>query len=160
MPASRNDEKKPKQQMVFMFRFFKVKCKTRCPNCFIQNENALEEFWFPKNKSDRVQTSDAFWRSSCVFVSELSLYWYYSMFLILFCSNSVRISTRMWRMDVRTDGGTDRHTLLKRYENELKIGLVINWWIANPPPQVWGLTERNTHICIRASCQLATGMLL
>ena len=40
---------------------------------------------YGENKSDSVQTSDAFWRSAIVLVSEWS-------FLMLFCSNSARTS--------------------------------------------------------------------
>ena len=41
-----------------------------------------------ENKSDGGQTSDAFWRTARVLVSELSLKWYSFMFLVLFGSNS------------------------------------------------------------------------
>ena len=41
---------------------------------------------FSGNKSDLVQTSDAFWQSACVLVSELSFKWYSFMFLVLICS--------------------------------------------------------------------------
>ena len=44
------------------------------------------------NNSDGVQTSDAFWRSARVLVSELSFKWYRFMFLVLFGSILVEIS--------------------------------------------------------------------
>ena len=45
----------------------------------------------PKNKSDGGWTSDAFWRSARVLVSELSFKWYSFMFLGPFRSFVIKI---------------------------------------------------------------------
>ena len=43
------------------------------------------------NKSDGVfETSDALWRSARIFISEFFFKWYSLMFLVLFCSNTVK----------------------------------------------------------------------
>ena len=69
-----------------------------------------------KNKSDRVQTSDAFCRSARVVVSELSFNWLRFMSLVLFCSNSTQFSEIQPVCDGRTDrptnGRTDGQALL------------------------------------------------
>ena len=62
------------------------------------------------NKSDRVQTSDAFWRSASVLVSELSFKWLSLMFLILLCSNSAHISEIQLLCDGPMDRQTDQQT--------------------------------------------------
>ena len=63
---------------------------------------------------NRVQTTDAFWRSASVLVSELSFKWHSFMFLTLFCSKSAHFSEIQLvcdgRTDRRTDGRTDRRT--------------------------------------------------
>ena len=56
-----------------------------------------------KNKSDRVHTSDAFWRSASLLVSESSFKW-----LMLFCSNSQKFNSCV--MDGQMDGPTNRRT--------------------------------------------------
>ena len=82
-----------------------------------------------KNDSDRVQTSDAFWRSARVLVSESSIKWYNFMSLMIFCNDSVQRShfldsTCLWRTDRRTDQRTDGrsngHTLLQGCDNASK----------------------------------------
>ena len=62
-----------------------------------------------KNKSEGVQTSDAFWRSARVLVSELSFKWYNFIFLVLFCSILVEISD-FSEIQLVCDGGTDGRT--------------------------------------------------
>jgi len=76
------------------------------------------------NKSDGVQTSDAFWRSARVLVSELSFKWYSFMFLVLFGSILVEISDFSeiqlvcdLRTDGPTDGRTDRRTDIPSYRD-------------------------------------------
>ena len=44
------------------------------------------------NKLNRVQTTDAFWRSASVLVSELFFKWHSFMSLMLFCSKSAHFS--------------------------------------------------------------------
>ena len=66
-----------------------------------------------RNKSDGVQTSDAFWRSARVHVFELSLKWYGFMFLVLLCFILVVIpifSEIQLVCDRRTDRRTDGRT--------------------------------------------------
>ena len=66
---------------------------------------------FNGNKSDGVQTSNAFWRSACVLVSELSFKWHSFMFLVLFGSILVEISyfsEIQLVCDWQKDGWTDR----------------------------------------------------
>ena len=63
--------------------------------------------------TDGIQTSDAFWRSARVLVSELSFKWYSFMFLVLFGSILVEISDFseiQLVCDLRTDGPTNRLT--------------------------------------------------
>ena len=56
---------------------------------------------------NRVQTTDAFWRSASVLVSELSFKWHCFMFLTLFCSKSAHFSEIQLVCDGRTDRRTD-----------------------------------------------------
>ena len=63
------------------------------------------------NKSKRFQTTDAFWRSARVLVSELSFKWLSFMFPMLFCSNSALVC------DGRTDRRTDRPTDTPSYRD-------------------------------------------
>ena len=58
-----------------------------------------------ENKYDRVQTSDAFWWSACVLVSESSLKWYSFIIPMPLCSNS----SQKFNLCV-TDGRTDTPT--------------------------------------------------
>ena len=62
------------------------------------------------HKSDEVQTSDAFWRSARVLVSELFFKWHSFMFFVLFGRILVDISDFseiQLVCDLRTDGRTD-----------------------------------------------------
>ena len=77
------------------------------------------------NKSNRVRTTDAFWRPAIVLVYELSFKWRTFMFPMLFCLNSVHSSEIEVVCNGRTDGRTytpsyrDARTHLKRNkENE------------------------------------------
>ena len=84
-------------------------CHSKKVFSFIFNENIL--FWghifkFKENKLNRVQTTDAFWRSASVLVSELSFKWHSLMFLTLFCSKSAHFS----EIQLVCDGWTDRPT--------------------------------------------------
>ena len=69
------------------------------------------------NKSDRVQTSDAFWRSASVLVPELSFKWHSFMFLKLFCSKLAHFSEIQLVRDGRTDRRTDRRTDIPSYRD-------------------------------------------
>ena len=72
-----------------------------------------------KNKLNRVQTTNAFWRSASVLVSEMFFKWYSSW--CYFARNqpiSQKFNSRV--TDGRMDRRTDRHTLLKRCENASK----------------------------------------
>ena len=65
------------------------------------------------HKSDEVQTSDAFWRSARVLVSELFLKWHSFMFFVLFGRILVDISDFSeihLVCDLRTDGRTNGWT--------------------------------------------------
>ena len=62
------------------------------------------------NKSNRVRTTDAFWRSARVLVSELSFKWHSFMFPMLFFSNSACFSEIQLVCDGTTDEPTDRRT--------------------------------------------------
>ena len=76
---------------------------------------------FQKNKSDRVQTSDSFWRSARVLVYELSFKWHSFMFPMLFCSISAHFPEIQLvcdrQTDERTDGRTDRRTDTPSYRD-------------------------------------------
>ena len=69
---------------------------------------------FLYNKSNRVRTTDAFWRTARVLVLKLSIKWHSFMFPMLFCSNSAHFSENQLVCDLRTDGRTvgrtDRRT--------------------------------------------------
>ena len=69
-----------------------------------------------RNKSDRVQKTDAFWRSARVTVSELSFKWHSFMFPMLFCLNSAHFL----QIQLVCEGRTDGHALLLRCENASK----------------------------------------
>ena len=62
------------------------------------------------NKLNRVQTTDAFWRSASVLVSELFFKWHSFMSLMLFCSKSAHFSEIQLVCDGQTDGRTDGPT--------------------------------------------------
>ena len=79
------------------------------------------------NKSDRVMTSDAFWRSARVLFSEWSIKWHSVMFAVLFCSNSAR---KYHFSDIKLvcDGQTDGRTHpLKKMRRRVKEKQKINW---------------------------------
>ena len=59
------------------------------------------------NKSDRVQTSDALWRSGRLIVPELSFIWRSSMFLMQFCPNSGYFA----KLQLVCDGPTNEKTV-------------------------------------------------
>ena len=84
--------------------------------------NWLKQSLEQNSKSDRVQTSDAFWRSGRVLVIESFFYCHSFMFQMLLCSNSdgeCRFSEIPPMCDGRTDGRTDRPKLW-RYEIAFK----------------------------------------
>ena len=66
-----------------------------------------------KNKSDGVKTSDVFWRSACILLSEFSFIRYNFVFSALFCSMLVKIfefPEIQLMCDLQTDGPTDGQT--------------------------------------------------
>ena len=67
------------------------------------------------NTSDRVQTSDAFWRSARVIVPYLSLKRLYFFFLVLFSSNLTHFSEIQFVCDGRADRRTGENVSKKKF---------------------------------------------